>query len=291
MLGLLRAEWLKLTKRPLTWVLLAVFLALLLLQLAAQFVFANLGALPGGLGPGAQLEEWRRRTVFPGLFGAILGHVNGLGGVFAVILAAGAMGSEYAWGTLRAQLARRPARGRYLLAKALAVMLLLLAGTLLALATGVACGWALASLTGGAGAPAPADLAALPLAVVRALYVLLPYVLITLCVTVLGRSLLVGLAGGLLLLAFEAAFGALALLQQLGGAWLWLYRLTIQQNINVLALENAHAFGLRPEALAPAVLTDPPPPWQAALVVALYCVAALGVAAAALRRQDITGPG
>ena len=34
MLNLIRAEWFKLTRRPLAWVLLAVFLALLVLLLA-----------------------------------------------------------------------------------------------------------------------------------------------------------------------------------------------------------------------------------------------------------------
>ncbi len=103
MLNLMRAEWLKLTKRPMTWILLAIFLGLLVIQLLSQFAIAHLSELLaiGGdqASAGAQLEEWRRRTVFPGLFGSVFGHINSLGGILAVILAAGAMGSEYSWGT------------------------------------------------------------------------------------------------------------------------------------------------------------------------------------------------
>src|SRR5262245_58676388 len=125
MFNLIRAEWLKLTKRPLIWVLLAIFFGLLVLQLVGQFVVAHLAELVGGGGTvpaesgplSAQLEEWRRRAAFPGLFGSVFAHINSLGGIFAVILAAGAMGSEYSWGTLRTQLARYPSRARYLFAK------------------------------------------------------------------------------------------------------------------------------------------------------------------------------
>src|SRR5919109_5484695 len=149
MLKLVRAEWLKLTRRPLTWVLLAIFLGLLLLQLLTQFVFLYLSGSLGLSGTlDAQLEEWRRRTVFPGLFGAVFGHVNGLGGIFAVILTAGAMGSEYSWGTLRTQLARHPARGRYLVAKLLTLLALIVAAMIVTLILGALIGGGLGALVG-----------------------------------------------------------------------------------------------------------------------------------------------
>lgn len=293
MLNLIRAEWLKLTKRPLTWVLLAVFLGLLALQLLTQFVFLHLSgsllsSMPGPLAN--QMEEWRRRTVFPGLFGVVFGHVNGLGGVFAVILTAGAMGSEYSWGTLRTQLARYPARARFLVAKLLTLLALLVATMIVALLLGSALGAVLGASTGSIGALGAGDIAALPLAVLRALYVLLPYVLLTLCITIAGRSPLVGIAGGLLYLVFEVGFGTLASLARLGGFWRVVYDLTIQQNINVLLQINSHTFGLHPEALTPALdLAQLPSPLQASLVVALYSAAFLATALYVLVRRDIVG--
>ena len=294
MLNLVRAEWLKLTRRPLTWVLLAVFLGLLVLQILAQFVFLHLAESLGmprdSAAFGAQLAEWQRRTVFPGLFGAVFGHINGLGGIFAVILTAGAMGSEYSWGTLRTQLARYPARSRYLLGKLVTLLALLVVAMLVTLLLGAALGGLLGALVGSTGTLGAGDLLALPVAILRGLYVLLPYVLLTLSLTIIGRSLLVGIAGGLLYLVFEAGFGTFATLARLGGLWQAIYNLTIQQNINTLVQLNSHAFGLRPEEVTPAIApAQLPSPLQATLVVALYSAGFLTTALYLLRRRDITG--
>ena len=294
MFNLIRAEWLKLTKRPLTWVLLSIFLGLLVFQILAQFAFlhfaANMGLRAGPTLIGAQLEEWRRRTTFPGLFGAAFGHINGLGGIFAVILTAGAMGSEYSWGTLRTQLARQPARGRYLIAKLATLLALLVVAMLLTLLIGAVVGAGLGALVGDPGALSARDLAALPLAIIRALYVLLPYILLTLCLTLVGRSLLMGVAGGLIYLVFEAGFGAFATLARLGGLWQAIYNLSIQQNINTLVLLNNHAFGLRPEEVTPAMdLAQLPSPLQATLVIALYSASFLASALYVFHRRDIAG--
>jgi ABC-2 type transport system permease protein len=293
MLNLIRAEWIKLTRRPLIWVLLAVFLGLLLFQIAIQFLIAWLPELIGLSSDGAvlspQIAEWRRRTIFPGLFGSIIGYANSLGGIFAVVLAAGAMGSEYSWGTLRTQLARQPGRVRYLIAKLLTLLALLLVAMILALLIGSAAGVGLSALIGSPVVPGQADLELLPLAGLRALYVLLPYVLLTLCFTIVGRSLLVGVAGGLLYLVFEAGFGTLATLQMLGGIWELVYSLTIQQNINTLLHLNDSMFGLHTEVLAAIDLAQLPSPLQATLVVALYSVSFLATALYLLWRRDIGG--
>jgi hypothetical protein len=80
--------------------------------------------------------------------------------------------------------------------------------------------------------PDAATLAALPLAAGRALFVLLPYVLIAACLAAFRRSLLFGVAGGLVYLAVEAGFGAVAIFSAVGEPWRTLYSLTIGQNIN-----------------------------------------------------------
>lgn len=296
MLQLFRAEWLKLIKRPMTWILLAIFLALLVLQLASQFFIAHLASALGvDSGTSAPLEvqqaEWLRRTSFPGLFGSVFSHINGLGAIFAVIMAAGSLGSEYSWGTLRTHLARNPNRTSFFLAKLLALLALLVVGMVISLLVGSVVGMLLGLLVGGVNWPSLGDLALLPLAILRALYVLLPYVLLTLCFTVLGRSLLVGVAGGLLYLVADIGFGTLATLQMLGGLWQQIYNLTIQQNINTLVVQNSHAFGLRPELLTPLDLASMPAPWLAVLIIAVYCVSFLATAIYLLRKRDVAGAG
>lgn len=293
MLNLIRAEWLKLTKRPLTWVLLAIFLGLLALQSAVQLLVvqaSDAGLLGQGATGIAQVAEYRRRIGFPGLFGAIYSHINGLGGIFAIILTAAAMGSEYSWGTLRTQLARQPNRVVYLLAKLVTLILLVLAAMLLALLVGSLLGWALALLGGGTPPPDGASLTALPLALLRALLVVLPYMLLTLCFTIYGRSLLAGIAGGLVYLAIEAGVGALTIFAELGGIWHTLYDFMIGQNINTLIVLNSHAFGLQPELLSPALRLEVlPSPLQATLILVFYCAFLLATALHFFVRRDITG--
>ena len=290
MINLIRAEWLKLSRRPLSWILLILFLVLLVAQILTQFALTLGMPVRSGI-VSAQFEEWRRGVIFPGIFATALSHVNGLGGIFAVIFAAGAIGSEYSWGTLRTQLARDPARDRYLLAKLTTIMLMLATATLLATLLAALLSAVLSPILGSAISITPGDLMNLIVATLRALYVLLPYVLLTAYATLLTRSVLGGVAIGLSYIIVETGFGALALLRVLGGVWALVYNLTIGQNINTLTLMNRHAFGLRPETTAPLDLSQLPSPLQATIVVAVYSVLFLAFALILFRRRDITGPG
>ncbi|MBO9320624.1 MAG: ABC transporter permease [Roseiflexus sp.] len=290
MINLIRAEWLKLSRRPLSWILLILFLVLLVAQILTQFALTLGMPVRSGI-VSAQFEEWRRGVLFPGIFATALSHVNGLGGIFAVIFAAGAIGSEYSWGTLRTQLARDPARDRYLLAKLTTIMLMLATATLLATLLAALLSAVLSPILGSAIRITPDDLMNLIPAILRALYVLLPYVLLTAYATLLTRSVLGGVAIGLSYIIVETGFGALALLRVLGGVWALVYNLTIGQNINTLTLMNRHAFGLRPETTAPLDLSQLPSPLQATIVVAVYSAFFLAFALILFRRRDITGPG
>jgi ABC-2 type transport system permease protein len=290
MINLIRAEWLKLSRRPLSWILLILFLVLLVAQILTQFALTLGMPVRSGI-VSAQFEEWRRGVLFPGIFATALSHVNGLGGIFAVIFAAGAIGSEYSWGTLRTQLARDPARDRYLLAKLTTIMLMLATATLLATLLAALLSAVLSPILGSAIRITPDDLMNLIPAILRALYVLLPYVLLTAYATLLTRSVLGGVAIGLSYIIVETGFGALALLRVLGGVWALVYNLTIGQNINTLTLMNRHAFGLRPETTAPLDLSQLPSPLQATIVVAVYSALFLAFALILFRRRDITGPG
>jgi len=290
MINLIRAEWLKLSRRPLSWILLILFLVLLVAQILTQFALTVSMPVRSGI-VSAQFDEWRRGVIFPGIFATALSHVNSLGGIFAVIFAAGAIGSEYSWGTLRTHLARNPARDRYLLAKLTTIMLMLATATLLATLLAALLSAILSPLLGSAIRITPDDLMNLIPAILRAIYVLLPYVLLTAYATLLTRSVLGGVAIGLSYIIVETGFGALALLRVLGGVWALVYNLTIGQNINTLTLMNRHAFGLRPETTAPLDLSQLPSPLQATIVVAVYSALFLAFALILFRRRDITGPG
>jgi len=295
MLNLIRAEWFKLTRRPLAWVLLAVFLASLVLLLLAEFLVVGLdtGLFSGGaraqLLSAQQVRQFRLHLGFPGIFGAVLGHVNGIGGICAIALAAGVLGSEYSWGTLRTQLARRPNRGRYLIAKIVGILLALLVGIVLALLLG-----GLLALLFGALLPdtrgAPIGVLALPLGVLRALYVLLPYVLCTVACSILGRSVVAGAVGGFLFLLADAGLGALSFLTKLDGPVAFLLNLIVQPNINTLIVLNSQSFGLDPATLTRTMnLSTLPAPLQATLVIGVYSALFFASAYRSLLRRDIGG--
>ena len=291
--NLFAAEWLKLRKRPLTWALLALFLGLTTLYLALAAVVVRLSAEGGAtlalLRP-EQLEQYRRQLSFPGVFGAVLGQINGTGGIMAVILAAGALGSDYSWGTLRVMLSRSPQRGMYLLAKLLALLLALLLASLLALAVG-----GLIALVAGAWLGLPStltarDLLVLPLGLARALYVILPYLLATLSCAAFGRSVLAGVGGGLIFLALDVSAGSLGSLGMVSDTLLLLVNLLLQPNINTLVLQNSQLFGVDQAALAGGLnLATLPSPLQATLVIGAYCVLFGYGAWYALTRRDIVG--
>ncbi len=291
MLNLIAAEWLKLVKRPLSLVLLIVFLVLLLVQIAGQAIFVGLLIHAAeGSNLAIQAGEYRHRSVLPGVIGSAFGHVNGLGGIFAIILTAAAMGSEYSWGTLRTQLVRNPGRTSFILAKLLAILGILAVAMIVSIGVAI-----LAGVIAGFFLPGTGDiglaLIAVPMAALRALIVLLPYVLLTLWLTIAGRSLLIGVAGGLVYLVFEGGFGALAIFAQLDGVWRVIYNLTIGQNINTLVVQNSHDFGLRPEIISPRAVEALPPIWQALVVVFVYSSAFLAMAIAVFRRHDVGGAG
>ena len=295
MVNLIRAEWFKLTRRPLAWVLLAVFLALLVLLLVTEFLVVGLndGLFSGGaraqLLSEEQVRQFRLHLGFPGVFGAVLGHVNGVGGICAIALAAGVIGSEYGWGTLRTQLARRPNRGRYLIAKIIGLLLALLAGILLALLLGGLLALLFGSLLPGTGG-ASTSVLALPLGVLRSLYVLLPYVLCTVACSILGRSVVAGAVGGFLFLAADAGLGALSFLAELGGPVGFLLNLIVQPNINTMIVINSQSFGLDPAALTRTMdLTTLPSPIQATLVIGVYSALFFASAYRLLLRRDIGG--
>lgn len=288
MLGLVRAEWLKLSRRPLTWLLLALFLLLLVIQIVTPFLFAQLlGPVSGPLG--IQMAELVRGTAFPGLFGTALGHANGLGGVFAIFLTAAAMGNEYGWGTLRTQLARYPNRLHYLLVKIVTLMLMLALGILIALVLASMLGLILNVWRAEASLPQLAELMLIPMAILRAMLVLLPYVLLTVWAAIAARSALVATGVGLLYLVADVSLGALTLFASLGGIWQSIYNLMIGQNVNALVLQNSHLFGLHPEIVSPALSADNlPSPLVATLVLLLYSGLFLVGAVWLFQRRDIS---
>ncbi len=299
MVNAIQAEWLKLSQRPMAWVLLIIFLVQMALVLSLFFLAIGLqdGIFFGAdnqvalsLLPEEKIDEFRRRISFPGILGEVLGQINGIGGICAVILAGAALGSEYHWGTLRVQLARHPNRGRYLIAKVITLLLILLAGILLSLIVGILLGILYGTVLGNLGSVSMRDIMLLPLGVARSLYVMLPYLMFTIAMCTIGRSAMAGIAGGMIFLVLDVSTGMPSFLKIVDNPTIaMLYNLLIQQNVNALVLLNWTAYGLDPSVsmnMDPAQL---PSPLQATLVVGVYSLLFLAYAYVWLTRRDVTG--
>jgi ABC-type transport system involved in multi-copper enzyme maturation permease subunit len=274
-----------------------VFLFLMTLSLSVIFLVLALteGTFTGGtlrltVLDEALVEQFRRQLRFPGIFGSVLGQVNGLGGVLAVVLAAGTLGSEYSWGTLRVQLARQPRRGGYLFAKVLTLMLVVLIGIAIALAFGALLALAYGSILGNTGTMSVMDILLLPLGMLRALCVILPYVLFTIAAATIGRSVIGGVAGGLIFLSLDGGLGTFSLFAEWGNpVFLFLYNLLLQRNISTLTVMNGQMYGIDTARFSGIDIATLPPQWQALLMIAIYSGLFYAYAHYALTRRDIGG--
>ncbi len=295
--NLLAAEWLKISRRPMALLLLGIFLFLTVVQQTLWFLVVALqeGVFSGGnvtfnlLSPAA-IEQIKRQLSLPGVFGAMLSAINGTGGILAIILTAGVFGSDFNWGTLRIMLTRAPSRGAYLLAKLIALQLALLVAMVITLLTGTLLAVIFAAALGLPQAVGLLDIALLPVGMLRALVVMLPYILIAGASAIIGRSVIAGVGGGLIFLAFDVSAGSLNTIGAVDPLIRALVNLLLQPNINRLVVENSLMFGLDPSVLTTALdLSLLPPQWQALIVIAVYSAIFAYSAYRALNRQDIGG--
>lgn len=295
--NLLAAEWLKISRRPMALLLLGIFLFLTFLQQTLWFLVVALqeGTFSGGqvtfnlLSPAA-IEQIKRQLSLPGVFGAMLSAINGTGGILAIILTAGIFGSDFNWGTLRILLTRAPHRGAYLLAKLVALQLALLVATVITLVIGAMLALLFGTLLGLPQQIGIIDLLLLPIGILRALIVMLPYTLIAGASAIVGRSVIAGVGGGLIFLAFDVSAGSLNTIGAVDPMIRALVNLLLQPNINRLVVENSRMFGLDQSVLTAALdLSLLPPQWQALIVIAVYSAIFGYSAYRTLSRQDIGG--
>jgi ABC-2 type transport system permease protein len=253
-----------LLRRPATWLTFGILIGLLVLIIVA--VAATGDEIEG---PEAFLL-----ITFPFAYEIILTFIIGLGGLFAVTYGAAVAGSEWSWGTLKAVVARGESRSRYVLLTFAAVAAYLLVGILVSFAIGVGAAFIGANLADvtTAGMDDTDALRELPELFGRGWYAMVEQGAIGFAVATIARSQLAGIGIGIALFFGEAFAG--------------IFLPDIVPYLPFSAASSAVGIGGGPfGGDGPALLTQE----TAMIVVGLWLVGSLVVAAVFSERADITG--
>lgn len=145
--GALRAELLKTGKRASPWVLLGIALAILLVLSYGVAWLIYTHPPPGTQLPRGTTAARLKQGLYPaGFVQATLS--NGLPGVLALILGVLLVGSEFTWGTLKTLFTQRPGRLETLAAKILALAVAVAVGVLAMFAMAAVCSVVIAATDG-----------------------------------------------------------------------------------------------------------------------------------------------
>lgn len=138
-MALLRISLLKLVRRPATYIVFAILAGVIVL------FFLALGFSVGQTDQMSDELQIQILLRFPTAYTLLAGFVLSFGGLLAAAFAAAIIGADWAWGTIRAIIARGESRVRYTLVTFLAIAIVLLVGVLASFGIGV--GAALAAAT------------------------------------------------------------------------------------------------------------------------------------------------
>jgi ABC-type transport system involved in multi-copper enzyme maturation permease subunit len=285
---LLFAELLKVRKRWLPYIL-------LLFLLGGVVIVIWLGGYATWKADSAIDAEERQLALqtfaFPWALVTLLDTGQFWGSVVIAVLTASVVATEYNWGTVRQALVRGQTRSQYLTTKLVGLIILASVILLTALAVGIAFSVIATVL---AGEPVTLDVPNGPsapdvvLMVRRAGYAILPYGLLGFCLTVVGRSTALGVAGTFMYMIVEAIL--LGILHGLGGAAPTIESFTLGHNVsavlsaNVIGGENFNSLAFRNNPLA----SELPDPIVGALVIALYCTLLLTISYGVFQKRDLT---
>ncbi|MEA2623262.1 MAG: type transport system permease protein [Chloroflexota bacterium] len=283
MIGMVRAELLKIRRRWASYIVLGVLIGLMAL------IFLLAAAL-GGRGRGGDDLVAR----FPLAYGVINQFVFGLGSLLAVAYAAAVAGADWSWGIMRVVVARGEGRGRYIVAKAVGFGIALFVGVLIAYLAGILLTYISAAIADtSAGDPvAGSGLSTLFRSIGYGFLVLAQRAAIGFAVAIVLRSQLAGVVIGIVLYIGEQIlsgiliFASVRQLQSTGGGLdtlgtQWYQFLPFSIGDSVIS-----AGASIPSANANSLLQPVPLP-SALAATAIYLVIAIGIAALVTRRAEI----
>jgi ABC-type transport system involved in multi-copper enzyme maturation permease subunit len=263
----------KLVRRPASWVTLGLLVGLLVLILIA------VGGTASDRVNATREAAAKDLVTFPGAYNRVLQFITGLGGLFAVIYGAAIAGSEWSWGTLKSSVARGESRVRYILISYVSVAVMIGFGLLITFAAGVIAATVGAHLanvsTSGLGDTA--TLGGLPERLLKGWFAIVEEGALGFTIATLARSQLAGIGVGIAFY-FGESFATIFL----------------PDIVKYLPFSVANAaLATTSSGTGGGVLgggvTDVLPPDQALLLVGVWLVGALVVAALFADRAEIAG--
>jgi ABC-2 type transport system permease protein len=285
---LMAVEFFKLRKRMMTWILAMLLVGLVILLYS---VFWSVSGHVTTFGEQNEYtgEDLRRALFLQTSVPFSLQVVASFGTVFAMILAAGAVGSEYSWGTVRLMATAASGRVRLIGAKLLVVCGLVAAGALLAVVVGLIYSSIITVTNGGSDFSfvTPGFIRDQVESLGRTLFVMAPYVTLAFAMAAIGRSTLAGVGAGIGFAFVEPLVGGL---MRLGGSpWKEIPNYLVNANSQVVLLQNklpdVVRFGPSSQDLTQRQLNGTP---EAMLILAIYSLAFVALAFLVYRRRDIT---
>lgn len=289
---LMAVEFFKLRKRMMTYVIALLTVALIVLLYS---VLWSMSGRAGGFfeqGRRYSYEDLRRGLFLEAGVPFALQIIATFGTLLAVILAAGAAGSEYAWGTVRLMATASSGRLRMMTARLIVVFVFVALIALLAVLVALAYSAVITQTNGGS------DFSFVTWAFVReqtfafgrTLFVMAPFVALAFAAAVVGRSTLAGAGVGLAVAFLEPLISNLL---RLGGArWEHVPNYLIDSNRDVVIAQNQlpaalqrFSFGPSPRQLSERGANSLE---EATIVLLIWTAAFITIAFVTYRRRDIT---
>jgi ABC-2 type transport system permease protein len=209
MARLIMTELFKLRKRQMTWILLYVLMGIMVVLYLILFAITRISLPPNAQGHMGDLQDI---LGLPLAIPFALNMLASFGTVLAVILIASSVGNEYNWGTIRIALISSESRFKFLAAKIISAIIVILVGMVIGVITGLIMSMITTAIGGYSfdfgfftGQYAWDQF----LQFWRTLFIGLPYIMIAFLFAVLGRSAMPGIAVGIGVAFLESIITAL----------------------------------------------------------------------------------
>jgi len=284
---LIGTELFKLRKRLMTRVLLFVLIGLMVVIYMLLLAVSKV-PLPAHAQDQINAQDIQNVLGLPTAIPFALSLLSSFGTVLAVILTASSMGSEYGWGTIRTFLICSESRLKFLGAKLIAAIMMILVGMVI----GVAAGFVMSLITTAIGGYAFDFSFATGnflwqqfVQFWRTFYVIMPYVLLGFLFAILGRSLMPGIAVGIGVFFLETI---ITVFMRAAGGWIArVPNYLLSANVDSITALNhlPAAFSQGPGGNAGQL----PGVWHGAIVLLAYSLAFLMLGMFIFRRRDVTG--